>query len=182
MKELTSDSVLLENYINGCNKSLSKIYSKHYPLFMKVSKKYLCNIEEAEDLIHSVIERLLTLSIEKRKERFGSVRIVGSYFYIIIKNASLDYIKKKKLNYVNVDSYIVKISDDFGDENNIELEYQNSGLSPTEIIYFEEYLNGVKPRQLATKYSKSVSTIKNSIHASKVKIISKYKNTYHCLE
>lgn len=182
MKNKVTDEILLESYKNGCNVSLSNLYLRYYPLFMKVSKKYLCNKEEAEDLIHSVMERLLCLSIENRIKRFDKINNVSSFFYTIIKNASLDLIRKKKLEIVNTDSIVNIIPNDESCDTKLALEYKHSGLTSMEILYFEEYLKGTKPRHIALKFSKSISTIKNTLNSSKKKIISNYKSNNYKFE
>jgi RNA polymerase sigma factor (sigma-70 family) len=172
---IKSEVELLELYRNGCNESLSLIYSRYYNLLTKASKKYLCNNQDAEDLIQSVIEKLLSLTIEKRIQRFSNIQSVPSFFYTIIKNASLDYLRKKKISCVSLE-YVTNQVEELDEIATIELEYENIGLSQSEMMCFEAYINGKKPKEISLKFSKTISTTKNTLNNAKKKIIKYYQS------
>jgi RNA polymerase sigma factor (sigma-70 family) len=179
MKNKTSaiqDNELINMYINGNNESLSVLYTKYWSLFKAVSKKYLCNNHDAEDLVHSVIERLLMMPLDKRVKNFYEVKSVSSFFYTVIKNASLDQLRKKKIKCVSLD--FVDVSEDEILENK-RLKYKHAGLSSSELFCLEEYLSGKKPQQISQETSRSVSTIKNTLHNAKQKILIYYKKKNH---
>jgi RNA polymerase sigma factor (sigma-70 family) len=166
------ENELIEMYIQGNNESLSLLYTKYWTLFKAVSGKYLCNEHDAEDLVHSVIEKLLLMPIDKRNKNFSGVKSVSSFFYTIIKNASLDQLRKKKINCVSIE--FIDISEDDVLENK-KLKYKKAGLSSSELFCLEEYLSGKKPQQISQETSRSVSTIKNTLHNAKQKILIYYK-------
>jgi len=176
-----SESELIEMYISGNDDSLGVIYMTYYKLFLAVSKKYLCSTEDAEDLVSSVLERLLSTSIESRIQRYGKVRSVKNFFYTVIKNASLDRLRKKKLNCVSID-YALNSSEESVDDAFIILQYNNVGLSKSEALCFEEYLSGKRPREISVKHSKSVSTVKNTLTNAKRKILTHYRQKNYLLE
>jgi len=180
MRLQKNESELLSMYCNGCNDSLAIIYTNYWKLFKSVSKKYLCN-DDSEDLIHSVIEKLLLMPVEKRMLLFSNVRSIKSFFYVLIKNASLDYIRKRKLDCVNIDFATNYFEEQNGDSY-LELEYKNVGLSETEMKLFEEYINGSKPKNIATEYGKAISTVKNTLNNAKRKILRYYKENAYLLE
>jgi RNA polymerase sigma factor, sigma-70 family len=173
MKIELTEKQLIEMYINGNNESVAIIYKKYWKLFLSVSKKYICNNEDAEDLVHSVIEKLLTTPLDKRIKQFCNINSVPSFFYTIIRNASLDYLRKKKINTINLE----QAEEPINIENELiqSLEYSKVGLSKSEIICFEEYLNGNKPQAISIKLNKNLSTVKNTLHNAKQKIIKHYK-------
>ncbi|ABG60207.1 hypothetical protein CHU_2965 [Cytophaga hutchinsonii ATCC 33406] len=175
-----TETELLEMYCKGCNDSLAIIYSQYWGLFKSVSKKYLCN-DDCEDLIHSVIEKLLLMPIEKRILQFSNIRSIKSFFYVMIKNASLDYLRKRRLNCVNIE-YAAHSHEEQNSDSYLVLEYKNVGLSVTEMKIFEEYINGLKPKAIASQHQKAVSTIKNILNNSKRKILRYYKENAYLLE
>ena len=166
------ENELIAMYITGNNDSLSILYTKYWTLFKAVSKKYLCNEHDAEDLVNTVIEKLLLMPIDKRNKNFSGVKSVSSFFYTIIKNASLDQLRKKKISSVSIDSVDV-VEDDVLE--NKKLKYKKAGLSSSELFCLEEYLAGKKPKQISIETNRSVSTIKNTLHNAKQKILIYYK-------
>jgi len=180
MKLELTEKQLIEMYIIGNNESISIIYKKYWKLFLSVSKKYICNTEDAEDLVHSVIERLLVMPTDKRIKQFYNVNSLSSFFYSIIKNASLDYLRKRKISTINLEQAVEPINNE--DEVILSLEYSKVGLSKNEMICLEEYLNGNKPQAISNKLNKNLSTVKNTLHNAKQKIIKYYQVNSHLLD
>jgi RNA polymerase sigma factor (sigma-70 family) len=180
MRLQKSESELLDMYCKGCNDSLAIIYTNYWRLFKSVSKKYLCN-DDSEDLIHSVIEKLLLMPVEKRMLQFSNVRSIKSFFYVLIKNASLDYLRKRKLDCVGIE-YATHSPEERNDNSYLALEYENVGLSEMEMKLFEEYINGLKPKAIASQHRKSISTVKNTLNNAKRKILRYYKEKAYLLE
>lgn len=167
---------LVNQYINGNNDCLTIIYNKHWNLYKKVSKQYICDINEAEDLVQSVFLKLIEMPIEKRIQYFRKIDSLPAFFYKMIKNACLDFNKKRRIKFTSL------VTDQYSDANEVEykkyldIDYKIVGLSTNETLFFEDHLENLKPRQISLKHKKSVSTIKNTLNNAKKKIIKYYMN------
>jgi len=71
---------------------------KYHNDWIRIAYSFLNNKEDAEDVVQDMYIKLDRLNIELYNKKYGD-DINKGYFYTVIRNLSLDFIKKKSVNY-----------------------------------------------------------------------------------
>lgn len=88
-------------------KNLEKIYKEYYNLAYSIAFLFLKNKENTEDVVQDVFLKIFKMKIENLPDCNEA-----SWFYTVIKNESLNFLKKHK-EYINIDEiYNIKDSND----------------------------------------------------------------------
>jgi len=172
MKNEKIDNDIITLYIKGDNRALELIYHNYYSKMKVIAKRYLCNLEDAEDLVNNVLIKLLDMPIEKRLKHFSNINSLSAFFYTLIKNRSLDEIKRKKIPSVCIDN--IKQIEYIESETERSLDYKTIGLSNTEMEVFELYLESKKVSEISKMLNKNLNTTKNILQNAKRKVINSY--------
>ena len=100
---------MLNAFLNEREQSIaSEIYRKYYSTMMYTAETILNNKEAAKDVVSESIIKIIKnldkiLNISSYKTR--------GYIVIIVRNTSLDYLKKQKAFVENADNYLKDIPD-----------------------------------------------------------------------
>lgn len=180
MANETIDNEIIRLYLEGENSAIELIFAKYYSKFKSISRKYLCNSEDAEDMANNILLKLISTSAESRIKNFSNIKSLSSFFYTYVKFACLDELRKKQLNQISIEQapQIEEISTD----KVKNLEYKSIGLTNCQMEIFELYLEGMKVSEIAKSNNRNLSTVKNILQTAKQKILSHYKSNPHLIE
>lgn len=88
---MEEEKYLYNEFINGDNKAFEKIVLKYKNNIIYFIIRYVRNIEIAEDIFQDVIVYIL-----ENKGKYNFENSLKTYFFMIAKSKSLDYLKHKK--------------------------------------------------------------------------------------
>jgi len=86
-----SDEQLVNNYLKGNEKSLEIIIKNYLKPIYNFVYRYVNNLQEAEDITQEVFVRTW-----RNLKKFDQTRNFKTWIFSIARNASLDFLKKKK--------------------------------------------------------------------------------------
>lgn len=143
------------------DKQLEKLITENEKSFYRLAYSYVKNQDDALDVVQEAIYKAFA-SIESLK----NVDYIKTWFYRIIVNVSLDYIRKRKKELVNYDEYI--LSNDSGTEDHysdIDLKQSLDSLPEKyKTIIILRFFEEVKLEEIAQVMDKNVNTIKTWLY------------------
>lgn len=160
------DKILIQEFKNGNKSSLEKIYVKYKNSLFRLIWYYVQNIEDAEDILQMVFEKLI-----KNIHKYNPQKDVRfkTYLYRISINLCKDFLRHKKiLNLIKMDS-VKEIAEYDANIEEIEKEEIKSLVRrsvkelPSKyrdviiLIYFED----MKYDEVANILNKPLGTIKS---------------------
>lgn len=166
----------LISFCNGDNMAIVNNYKQWLKEFYLIAFYYLKNQEEAEDVVADCFEKLLLMSLEKRKEYFLDRQIdLKALMITIIKNKSLDVLKTKKNRNRIIDGikYLFPTSSrnlsrkTFSDENFVTMM---NCLPEKEQLVLKLNIEGYKNSEISEKLNISEKTVSNLLSISRSKI------------
>lgn len=170
-----NDSELLKSFIIGDNSSLGELYSRYWSKLRSFSKGYLCDTNEAMDIVSDVFSKLIAMSKTDREVKLGHYKNVSSLFYAIVRNSCIDNIRKKR-NYVSAE--VLNEKEEEEETSRPELNLKDVNLSERERECLEMYLNNIKPKVMAEELQISIHTVKNILQNGKKKILAAYRQGF----
>lgn len=156
---------------------LKLLFEKHYPLLVNFATKFLDSQEEAKDVVQQFFIKLW-----EKREKYIDKELNKSFFYISIKNACINYLKKKGIQeYVPV-SEIHEIKDiDFfeqivANEKEMLLFKIINDLPPRckEIFHLNRFEN-LTYKQISEKLVISIKTVEAQMNTALNRIRENYK-------
>ncbi len=160
------DEILIEKYKNGDKSSLEKIYIKHKKSLLKLIWYYVHNIEDAEDILQTVFEKLIKNIYKYKKQEGTSFK---TYLYKITINSCKDFLRRKSIrNLLKLDS-IKEVGEIDKNINKIERNeiirqihksVRNLPVKYRDVIILIYYEN-LKYEEVADILNKPVGTIKS---------------------
>jgi len=143
------------------DKQLEKLITENEKSFYRLAYSYVKNQDDALDVVQEAIYKAFA-SIESLK----NVDYIKTWFYRIIVNVSLDYIRKRKKELVNYDEYI--LSNDSGTEDHysdIDLKQSLDSLPEKyKTIIILRFFEEMKLEEIAQVMDKNVNTIKTWLY------------------
>lgn len=156
--------------MNNVYKKLSDYLIKNQEKFYRLSYTYLRNEYDALDVVQNAILKAL----EKYKS-IKNVDAINTWFYRILVNENLLYLKKKKREICLEDKYLDTIYiENFND--NIDI-YEKLKFLPTEIqtIIILHYFEDLTFLEISKIMDINVNTIKSKLYNSLKKLKVKFK-------
>jgi len=147
---------------------LDKLYKYHND-WIRIANSFLSNKQDAEDIIQDMYIKLNRLNIELYNKNYGN-DINKAYFYTVIRNLCLDFIKNKSERYaLSLDNVQLQNEEvDRGDNclnillDNIQDEIDTWGYYDRTL--FECYMySGLSYRDMANGSEKSARLISNTM-------------------
>jgi len=159
---------------------LKEIY-KYNNDWIKVAYSYLRNKEDAEDLIQEVYIKIHTKLNNGKINDITYKNTINKYFvYKVIRNAAIDFLRKKK-SYVDIENINIKIKDDICENEEakskmfVKIADEIKHWNDREKEIFEMYMySGLSMKSLSMIFHTSKSSIFNSIDASRKRIKHKF--------
>src|SRR5450631_2461652 len=88
-QELQNESELMQGFRSGSEKCFEEVFNLYFHSLCFYSLKITKDQAAAEDITEESF-----VKIWQRKEMFTQINVLKSYLYKIVRNASLDWIKK----------------------------------------------------------------------------------------
>jgi len=146
--------------------AINDVYEKYHSVLCFFAYKYTKSYSEAEDVVHSVFEKLLEKSVNLENDQ-----ALKSYLFSAVRNASLNHIKRDEIKKKYSD-YTISHESDTDDSNylldRIEVEilfevFSKIDALPTECnkIFKLSYIENLSNQEIADKLGISVNTVKS---------------------
>lgn len=152
--------------------NFSEMYLTYYPKLVRFSKEYVMLEEDAENITQDVFADLW-----ERRDAMSEIENVNAYLFRLVKNRSLDYLKKK----ISEQKYVESTQTSFEIELSLKLQsldrfdvcYMSEG-DDTEIliraainslpkrcrdIFLMSRMEGMKYREISERLGVSINTV-----------------------
>ncbi|TRX71845.1 RNA polymerase sigma factor [Carboxylicivirga sp. M1479] len=95
---LQSDRLLIEQILDDSQYAFNQLFEKYYDYAFDVTSLY-CNYSDAEEVISDVFAK-----IWNKRQQLEEISNFKSYLFISLKNQCLNYLRKKKVNTVEIEN------------------------------------------------------------------------------
>lgn len=169
------DTQLIKNFIKGDRLSFDLLVRRHLQPTYSFVYRFIQDKQNAEDITQEVFVKLW-----KNARKFNPEKNFTTWLFSIAKNASLDFLKKKKIiSFSHIEEEIIPDCAPLPDEifKNAELSYKlNSILKKLPInhrmVVFLRYNDHFKFREIAEILGEPLNTVKNR-HLRALKMLKK---------
>jgi RNA polymerase sigma-70 factor (family 1) len=161
-----TDEQIMQRFMDKDPEAFNEVYDKLYRKLFFFAKSLINNTEEARDIVTESFIKLWA-----QKNTFSNMAHLQVYFYSVIKNACIDYLRKDKLR--------TKIENQLSQseplhENAIERKYQEAELiqllyerinqlpERMQQVFKLTYLDGYSRAEVAQMLNLSENTIRNT--------------------
>jgi RNA polymerase sigma-19 factor, ECF subfamily len=159
-----TEQQLVDDFRTGDEKAFSQMFLKLYPSMCFYASQYTRDQPAAEDIAEESF-----LKVWEKRETFFNYKVLRSYLYVTIRNASLNWIKKERSQSIHKDELSIRadVSEASVLENIVRAEVFNdvyaafAKLPPKcrqiiSMIFFE----GKNTREVAEELNLSIGTVK----------------------
>ena len=170
-----------QQYIEGDNQILGKLYRPVFQKLYFVAFKYTHNEEASFDLVHDIFTSLLDTPIIERENKWKDIKNIEGFLVVLIKCKALDLLKiTKNRNRILHEKYIYcEIKDENIENENIEQLYKIIELlSLKEQKLLKLHLSGYKNEEIAKHQNQSEKSIRNRLSESRNKLKLLWKKNY----
>lgn len=177
-----SEFDLANNYLQGNNEALGTLYTSYFPALIMVAYKYTADTEKSKDLVSSVFEKLLCLSLEKRLQlSLHEQKGLYPLIYCIVKNKCIDHLKSSQIQAVirSQLSKFIYLPGTNAAFNRFEEEAFNTllnNLPKRENEILDLHLKGYKNEEIAKDLKLSYNTVRNTLHSAKQHVRSLWRH------
>ncbi len=113
--KLTDEEIIELYQKNARNKYIAVLYERYYHLVFGVCLKYLTSIEESEDAVTLIFEKLI------KDLKTAQINKFSGWLYMVSKNYCLQQLRKKKYSTIDFTS----LENVLQEENNLQLEKES---------------------------------------------------------
>lgn len=172
----TSPNLLLISFCKGDNKSISALYKMWLPHLYLIAYQHLSSKEDAEDVVADCFEKLLSMPIALRKQKFIQDEInLKAFLIVMVKNRCLDKLKiqQNRLRIVdNIKSLfqknsVNKVLDVFADQS---MQQMLSCLPAKEQQILKMKIEGYNRDEISEELAIAPKTVSNSLSLSRSKM------------
>lgn len=103
---MDEDSALIKKFLNGDNESFERLIVMHRTKALSFAQRYVHDMYTAEDIVQESFADIYVYR-ERYKEKYS----FKTYLYTIIRNKSIDFIRKNKNIFVNENMESLEASD-----------------------------------------------------------------------
>jgi RNA polymerase sigma-70 factor (family 1) len=161
-----TDDQIMQKILKKDPEAFNELYNKLYRKLFLFANSLIANTEEARDIVTESFIKLWS-----SENHFSNMTHLQVYFYTVIKNACIDYLRRDKLK-AKIENRLVK--EEHITENVIEKKYQEAEL--VQILYDRinqlpdrmqqvfklTYLDGFSRTEVAQMLNLSENTIRNT--------------------
>lgn len=161
-----TDEQIMQGIFDKDSTAFSEVYDKLYRKLFLFAKSLIGDTEEARDIVADSFIKLWS-----QKNSFANMVHLQVYFYTVIKNSCIDYLRKDKLR-TKIENRLSSSGN--LSENAIELKYQEAEL--VQLLYARinqlpermqqvfklTYLDGYSRAEVAQMLNLSENTIRNT--------------------
>lgn len=148
-------------------KEVTDYILKNYHSFYRLAYSYVRNEEDSLDIVQeSIVKALSSLN------KLESIEHVKTWFYRIVVNTSIDFLRKrKKLELLNDEDLILNLPSSDNDFINLDLEQILEALPPSyRIVVVLRYFEDLKLDDIALILNENVSTVKTRLYTALKKL------------
>lgn len=157
-----NDSFLLK-LLKGETKAFSQLFKMFYSPLYRFSMSIVNNKAVAEDIVADVFTKLWI-----RRDSIENVRDLKSYLFLLVKNSSLDYIRKSEVKRKTIKNYkYLFLTDDIGKERPLEQFNFSFDKAIEKLSQMDKYI----AKMLIDGYSNSEIASKMGLSMQKTRII-----------
>jgi RNA polymerase sigma-70 factor (ECF subfamily) len=161
-----TDEQIMQKILEKDPEAFNEVYNKLYRKLFLFANSLIANTEEARDIVTESFIKLWS-----QENYFSNMSHLQVYFYTVIKNACIDYLRRDKLK-AKIENRLVK--EEHITENVIEKKYQEAEL--VQILYDRinqlpdrmqqvfklTYLDGFSRTEVAQMLNLSENTVRNT--------------------
>ncbi|OQP64109.1 hypothetical protein A3860_22140 [Niastella vici] len=161
-----TDEQLMQSITDKDPAAFNEVYDKLYRKLFLFAKSLIYDTEEARDIVAESFFKLWT-----QQKQFSNMAHLQVYFYTVIKNACIDYLRKDKLR-TKIENQLIKAGN--VQENVIELKFQEAELvqllyerinqlpERMQQVFKLTYLDGYTRSEIAQMLNLSENTVRNT--------------------
>jgi RNA polymerase sigma-70 factor (ECF subfamily) len=153
------DGQLISNYLKGDEKSLEFLIKRYLKRIYNFVYHYVGNAQETEDITQDVFVKMW-----KNLNKFDQEQKFSTWLYAIAKNASIDFLKKKKSLPLSDFAMNKLVNEIIFSED--ELAYAMEKLSPECRKIISLHNDAFSFKEIAGMLGKSINTIKSRYRRS----------------
>ncbi|WP_421918821.1 RNA polymerase sigma-70 factor [Marinifilum sp.] len=177
---MTTNS-LFKRIRSGDVKAFEELFNQLYPSMCVVAREYVKDNDIAEDIAQEAFIKLWNC-----REKYNSISSLKSFLYVMVKNLSLNYLKRDKLGNQYTDSLI---KEDFLNFNNQIIEEETYRILQQAIEELPKQsakvmilsLQGMQNQEIAERLDVSVNTVKTLKYNSVKTLRTKLKDYFFLL-
>ena len=165
-------SLILQSIENDSDREyIFEIYSKYNGMIKGKSMSILKNENDADDVVQTVVIRLISV-IEKLRKLNGAQQT--AYISVIVKNTAIDFYNKKRnkfeheINYELVENQL-KV-EEFATKDKIDFLMIKQLDEKTAKILYEKYVEKETVKEISMRYNIPQGTVATIISRGKEKI------------
>ncbi|MRT94715.1 RNA polymerase sigma factor [Ancylomarina sp. 16SWW S1-10-2] len=151
---------LFQKIKSGDTKAFEQLFNQLYPSMCVVARSYVNNEGEAEDIAQDAFIKLWN-----SRDKYDSIDSIKTYLYVLVKNQSLNFLRRNK----SKDKFVDNLDkDDFSYFSNQIIEEETyrilkdgiDSLPPQSARIIRLNLKGLKNQEIAEQLEVSVNTVK----------------------
>ncbi len=169
---MKQDQLLWNQFIKGDNKALGELYVELFEPLVFISFYLVKDNDVARDIVGDLFVSILSVDIADRQMKWEQVNTVKSYLSTAVKNRSIDYLRKNKLQSALTDAHEVELKV----EVNPFYAENLQRLTKEEGEFFQLHLDGYKNEELAKQYDLSEKTVRNKLSLTRKKMLHYFKS------
>lgn len=154
--------------------AFNEVYDKLYRKLFLFAKSLIGNTEEARDIVAESFIKLWA-----QQKQFSNMAHLQVYFYTVIKNACIDYLRKDKLR-TKIENQLIRagivqenvIERKFQEAELVQLLYERINQLPERMqqVFKLTYLEGYSRTEIAQMLNLSENTVRNT-NAAAMKVL-----------
>jgi len=161
-----TDEQIMQRIMDKDPAAFNEVYDKLYRKLFLFAKSLIADSEEARDIVAESFIKLWA-----QQKQFSNMAHLQVYFYTVIKNACIDYLRKDKVK-TKIESELIRAG--VVQENVIELKFQEAELvnllyerinqlpDRMQQVFKLTYLDGYSRSEIAQMLNLSENTVRNT--------------------
>lgn len=154
-----SDREIVDGINNGASKALKKFFNSFYPSLCVFTKKYVAELDIAEDIAQECF-----LLLWEQKKKFENIKALKGFLYSTARNKYLNYIKLKAIHGDISRKELLKedvLYELVIEEETYRIIYQAIEKLPTQTRKIIELsMQGYKNPEISDELNVSINTVK----------------------
>ncbi len=155
-KENISDEDLMKHFCNTLDEQIFQILMKrYYSIAINIVRKRVFNTNNADDIVQEAFVRVV-----KNRDKFDRTQPFAGWFYRIISNLCIDYLRKELREKEKISIFTDVLSTKVN-SSNVDLEKLLLSVKENDReILIDHYIRGFTFKELSEKLGKSAESIK----------------------
>jgi RNA polymerase sigma-70 factor (ECF subfamily) len=161
-----TDEQIMQRILEKDPEAFNEVYNKLYRKLFLFANSLIANTEEARDIVTESFIKLWS-----QENQFSNMSHLQVYFYTVIKNACIDYLRRGKLkakivNRLGKEEHISEnvIEKKYQEAELVQLLYERINQLPDRMqqVFKLTYLDGFSRTEVAQMLNLSENTIRNT--------------------